>query len=90
MVKGEQRTMSKSLYLVTWTHLTDITSEEADFIREHFDESDSDHSLLIEEDNFNDVLKNLTKADKEKFANLLAIIKDKLAENQGDMSIAIG
>jgi len=82
--------MSKSLYLVNWTHLIDITSEEADFLREHFNESDSDHSLNIEEDDFNEVLKNLTEADKEKFANLLGIIKDKLSENEGDISVAIG
>jgi len=81
---------SKSLYLVKWTPLKDITPEEVDFLKEHFDESDSDHSLYIEEDNFNEVLKNLTKVDKKKFANLLGIIKDKLSENEGDISVAIG
>jgi hypothetical protein len=67
MVKGEQGTMSKSLYLVKWAFLTSITSEEADFLREHFDESDSDHSLYIEEDDLRKLNRRQKKLLKEWF-----------------------
>jgi len=80
----------RSLYLSKWSFITGLTSDEEEFLRQHFDESDSDHTLYIEDTHLEEVVKDLTPAEKKKFAQLIATIKDKLKENEGDMSVGIG
>jgi hypothetical protein len=82
--------MTRSLYLSKWTFITGLTKDEETFLRDRFPESESDKTLYIETDRLAEIEAELTKAEKKQFANLIAILKDKLKENDGDMSVGIG
>jgi len=80
--------MAISLWTVHYKSFYGVSDEECDFVEEHFDENDEGFHYISEE-NFEDVLKDLTAEEKEKFKNLLDAIKAKLKEEDGSMDIAI-
>jgi hypothetical protein len=83
---GERMTIS--LWTVHYYSFYGPSDEECDFIEGHFAEKD-EGGYYIDEENFEDIVKELTAEEKEKFKNLLDAIQAKLKEEGGGMDIAM-
>jgi hypothetical protein len=81
--------MGADLYLVKWTHARYLLSTEDDFIRDHFNQSSTDNSYYISEEELDETIAELSKEELEQFKELIEVLKEKLKENDGAMDVAI-